>query len=141
MSMQIVSTVAALWPRRGPGCCGAHRRPPFPAPGSPEMGRGSSGNGNSPSPATTSHVEPVERLFVLDALQAIEQRGHLVASEMLRQQQEFLLQLGAGERPLRRALEARHLTGYLAAVLEPDRDGRDQVAAVLSGRHRHLGAR
>src|SRR5215831_16660412 len=41
-----------------------------------------------------SDVEPVERFLPLDRLQAIEQRHHLVAPEALRQQKEFLAQLG-----------------------------------------------
>src|SRR5215467_11765009 len=65
---------------------------------------------------TPSHVQPVERLFVLDSLQAIEQRHHPVAAEALRQQQEFLAQLGTGHRPLRGSLEARHLAGHFATV-------------------------
>src|SRR5258708_24788895 len=91
--------------------------------------------------APYSHIEPVERFLLLDRLQAIEQRHHLVAPEALRQQEEFLAQLRQRHRPLRRSLEARHLAGYFAAVLELDRDGRHQVAPVLPGRHRHLSPR
>src|SRR5215467_2593367 len=88
-----------------------------------------------------SHVQPVERSFVLNGLQAVEQRHHPVASEALRQQEELFAQFGPRQRPLWRALEARHLAGHFAAVLELDGDGRHQVAAVLSGRHRHPGPR